>query len=278
MTAGRPDLELGVPARVQPQAQARVGVRRGDRRHHLRVTALEAFGQPDERAEHLDGVPAISRQVAIAVVRLLRRALPVIPRDERHHFDLFGVEPAKVAMFDHVVPVLVMVLIADVNADVMEERRVLQPLTLAAAQLVPFPRRVEEPEREPRHLLGVRRAVSASLGQLHHAAAAHVRIALGGADVRGVPADVIEDEPFPQRVVAQRDLRRPEVVEQGVEQHGADAGQIRAPRIEAGQAETLFDGHARQPLAHAPDGRRAHRQPAQLAGVALAPTASAPSA
>ena len=90
----------------------------------------------------------------------------MIARDERDHLDLLGLEAAQVAVLDQVVRVLVVPLVADVDADVVQERRVLEPLALAIGQAVHAARLIEERQRQPRDLLRVLGPVAAPLGQL----------------------------------------------------------------------------------------------------------------
>ena len=103
---------------------------------------------------------------------------------------------------------LVVALVADVDADVVQQRRVFQPLALAIGQAVDGARLVEQREREPRDLLRVLRPVVAALGELDDAAAPDVGIAIGLRDLLAVPRDVVEHQPFAQRQIAQRDLAR----------------------------------------------------------------------
>ena len=67
-------------------------------------------------------------------------------------------------------------------------------------------RLIEQREREPRDLLRVLGPVVAALGELDDAAAPDVGIAIGLRDLLAVARDVVEDEPFAQRQVAERDL------------------------------------------------------------------------
>ena len=61
-------------------------------------------------------------------------------------------------------------------------------------------------QREPRDLLRVLRPVAAALAELDDAAAPDVGVALDLADARAVAVDVVEDEPFAQREVAEREV------------------------------------------------------------------------
>ena len=58
--------------------------------------------------------------------------------------DLVRIEAAQAAVLDEVVRVLVMALVADVHADVVEQRAVLEPLAFARAEPCRVAGRVEE--------------------------------------------------------------------------------------------------------------------------------------
>ena len=67
----------------------------------------------------------------------------MIAGDLRDHLDLIGVEPAEIAVLDQVVGVLVVLLVADQHSDVVQDRRVLQPVALAIGKAVNRTRFVE---------------------------------------------------------------------------------------------------------------------------------------
>jgi hypothetical protein len=144
-----------------------------------------------------------------------------------------------------------MSLVADVHADVVEQRRVLEPLALAIRQTVHAARVIEQRGRQPRHLLRVLRPVVAPLGQPDHAAPTDIGILIRVRDFRAVPRDVVEDEPLAQRQVAQRELRGTESAHHRVEQDGAGDRQIGAARIEPGEAKALLQIKRGERLAHA---------------------------
>ena len=73
-------------------------------------------------------------EIAVALVRFLRRRLAVVARDERDDFDLLRVEAAQIAVLDQIVRMAVVALVADVHADVVQQRAVLEPLALAVAR------------------------------------------------------------------------------------------------------------------------------------------------
>ncbi len=110
-----------------------------------------------------------------------------------------------------------MPLVADVIADVVQERRKLQPFALAIAEAVDVARLVEQGQRQPRHLPRVFRLPVAALGELDGRAAPHVGIAIDAGDFLPVLLDVVEHQPFAQRQVAQRDFAGIELSQQRVE-------------------------------------------------------------
>ena len=89
-----------------------------------------------------------------------------------------GSNPAQVAVLDQVIRVLVVPRVADVHADVVQQRRVLEPLPLAVRQRVDAARLIEQRQREPRDVLRVLRLVAAPLGQFDGAAPPDVRVAI----------------------------------------------------------------------------------------------------
>ena len=97
--------------------------------------------------------------------------------------DLLGLEAAQVAVLDQVVRMAVMLLVADVVADVVQEARILEPLALAVAEAVNPLGLVEQRQRERRDLPRVLGFPGAALRQLDHRTAAHVRIAIDARDV-----------------------------------------------------------------------------------------------
>ena len=102
----------------------------------------------------------------------------------------------------------VVALVADVVADVVEQRGVLEPLTLPFAELVDGLRPVEQRQREPRHPLGVIGFPVAPLGEFHGRSPPHVRVAVDARDVAPMLLDVVEHQAFAKRQIAERDLAR----------------------------------------------------------------------
>ncbi len=138
-----PRFELGVTGRADADPQRFALPRHVHRLDDLRVAAIEAFGQPNERPKQAYRTAVGRREILESLVILLRFGLAVIARGERDHLDLVGIEPAQIAVLDEVVRVLVVALVADVIADVVQERAVLEPLALARAGAVQAGRRVE---------------------------------------------------------------------------------------------------------------------------------------
>ena len=122
----------------------------------------------------------------------------MVSGDERDRFDLQWLEASQVAVANQIVRVLVMALVADVDADVVEQRRVLEPLALAIGQSMDAARAVEQRQRQLRDLLGVLGHVVATFRQFDDAAAPHVGVSLRLGNLFPVTRDVVEDEPFAQ--------------------------------------------------------------------------------
>jgi hypothetical protein len=68
----------------------------------------------------------------------------MITRDERNRFDFVRIETAEIAIPDQVVRVFVVALVADVDADVVQQGGVLEPFALAVGEAVHHARLLEE--------------------------------------------------------------------------------------------------------------------------------------
>jgi hypothetical protein len=206
VTRGRPELELRIacsPYLQQVVVAAIVQFQAGDR---LAVTAIEALREPQNRRQrphHTAGPPT---QFPESVVFPLGGCLTMIPCHERDNIDFLRFEAAQIAVLDQIVRVFVVPFVTDVNADIVQDGRVLEPLALVIGETVNRARLIEQPHGQPGHLLRVLRPVVAALGQFDDAALADVRIPIGLSDLFAVPGDVIENEPFSERKIAQGDL------------------------------------------------------------------------
>jgi hypothetical protein len=262
---GRPQFQLGVTRRAELQqivVAAVVNLQSGDA---LRVAAIEAFGQAQDRGERAHGAPRPARQIRETRVLALRRRLAMIPGHECDRFDFVRLEAAQVAVLDHVIRMLVMPLVADMDADVVEDGGVLEPLALAVGEAVDGARLVEERDGEPRDLLRMIRPVVAAFGELEDAAPAHIRVAVGLRDFLAVPRDVVEDQPLAQRQIAQRDLFGVQATQDFVQEDGAGHRQIGAARFEPRHAQTLPEIDCDEILTDAPNLLRCEAPVAQRA-------------
>src|SRR5215471_18900425 len=174
VTGRGPQLQLGVACGAHLQEIVVASVVELEAGNRLRVAAIETFREAQQRRERSDDPPSASRQLAEPVVLALRRGLPMIARDQRDRLDFLGLEAPEIPIFDQIVRMFVVALIADVNADVVQNCGKFEPFALAVGQTVDGAGLVEERHREPRHLLHVLRPVVAPLRQLVHAAPAHV--------------------------------------------------------------------------------------------------------
>ena len=168
----------------------------------------------------------------------------MIPCHQRDDLDFFRLEASQVAVLDQIVRMFVVALVTDVHADIVQDRCVLEPLTLAIGQAVDGARLIEQRHRQPGHLLRVFRPVIAPLGQLEDAARPDVRIAIGLRDLFAMLRNVIQDEPFSERQVAQGELGCAQPPEDLVHQNHARHDQVGAARLETGNAQPLVDAES----------------------------------
>ena len=98
----------------------------------------------------------------------------------------------------------------------------------------------------------------AALGELDDAAAAGIGVAIGVGDLFAMSRDVVEDQAFAQRQIAERDLPGAETPEDRVEQHRTRHGEIRPARLETGHAQPFLDVQRDELLSYAPQELRRH--------------------
>jgi hypothetical protein len=148
MTRRRPELQFRVARRPQLQQPVVATVVQVEAGHRLRMAAVEAFGKPQDRGERSDGSPAFAAELAVPLVLPLRRRLPVIPGDQRDDLDLFWIKAPQISILDQIVGMLVVALVADVVAGVMQERCVGQGLTILLGASQTLAQRVEQDQRQ----------------------------------------------------------------------------------------------------------------------------------
>jgi hypothetical protein len=95
-----PDFELRVARRAHLQQIVVAAIVELEPPHALRVAAIEALRQPQDRGQRAHSPAFLALQIPEAVVAAFGRRLAVIPRHERHHLDLVGLESAEIAVLD----------------------------------------------------------------------------------------------------------------------------------------------------------------------------------
>ena len=159
----RPQLELRIAGRAQAGeivVAARIEIDAGER---LGVAAVEALGEAYRGGERFDGAADGTGQIAVAFVRFLGRALAMVAGNEGDGLDLLRIEAAQIAVLDQVVGMPVMALVADVHADIVQQRAVFEPVTLVVAETMHATRLIEHGQRQARHVLRMLRPVTAPL-------------------------------------------------------------------------------------------------------------------
>ena len=147
---GRPQLELDVTGRLQAYQiiiSSRDELDAGDR---LRMAAVECFRKPHHRCQSAHGPARGPSKRAVIIVRLFRHRLSMVSRDKRDDINLLGLEPPQITVADQVLRVPVVALVADVDAHVMKEARILQPLSFGVAKAVNASGLVEHRQAELR--------------------------------------------------------------------------------------------------------------------------------
>ena len=160
----RPQLQLRVAGGPELEQRVVAPVVKLDPGDGLRMAAIEVLGQAQYRGECAHDATLLPPQCAEGLVPAARHTTAMVLRNEGNRFDLVRLEPPQDAVPDEIERMLMMSLVADVHADVVEQRRVLEPLTLAIRQPVHAARVIEERGRQPRNLLRVLGPVVGPLG------------------------------------------------------------------------------------------------------------------
>jgi len=84
------------------------------------MAPVEALGEAQDRRQRADRRPAFPAEVAVLRMAPLGRRLPVVARDEADDLDLIRIEAPQIPILDQIVGMLVVALIADVYADIMQ--------------------------------------------------------------------------------------------------------------------------------------------------------------
>ncbi len=132
----------------------------GHRAHVAAVSAIEPVGDAQERSQAPDHGALVGREHREHLVAILGRRAAVVAGDGGDQLALAVGEAGEIGVVDEVVAVLVVPVVADEGADVVQQRRGLQERALLVAEPVHLAGLIEERERQPRHLLGVLLAVA----------------------------------------------------------------------------------------------------------------------
>jgi hypothetical protein len=84
------------------------------------MAPVEALGEAQDRRQRADCRPAFPAEVAVLGMAPLGRRLPVVARDQPDDLDLIRIEAPQIPILDQIVGMLVVALIADVYADIMQ--------------------------------------------------------------------------------------------------------------------------------------------------------------
>jgi hypothetical protein len=194
-----PELQLGVARRPDLEQAIFTSIVQLDSGDRLRVTAVEALSETENSRQRANRPPVTAVECAEPLMTPFGCRLPVIAGDQRDRLNFLRLESTQIAVLDQVIRVLMVLLVTDVDADVVQQGGVFEPLALAIGQAVDAPGLIEQRHRDLCDLVRMLGPVVAALGELDHASAAHVGIAIHLRDLLPVPRDVVEDEPLSQR-------------------------------------------------------------------------------
>jgi hypothetical protein len=224
MSRRRPELELGIARRPHLQQPILAAIVELDGGNGLGVAAVQGFRQSQHGGERSHDLPLAARQIAESAVTPFGCRTPMIPGEECHDLDFVRLEPAEVAVANQVIRVLVMVFVADMHTDIVQNRRVLEPFSLAIGETVDSSGLVEERAGQSGDLLSVLGPIATTLCQLDDTAATDVGITVGLGYLLAVPGDVVEEQAFAERQVAQGDGGSFEAPDDGIQQNRAGNG------------------------------------------------------
>ena len=243
---GRPEFEFGIAARPDVQQVIVSAIVELETGHDLRMTAVETLCEAENGAESTHGPPRFPFESFEPFVPALRCGLTMVSRDKADHFGFVRLEPAQLAVANQVVRMFVMPLVADVDADIVQDGRVLEQLSLVIRHSVHRTRLVEQGDGQARDVLRVFRPEVAPLGKLEDTPPPHVRIPVGLRDLFPVARDEIEYQSFAQREIAQRDVLCSEPAQDLVNENHAGNREVGAPGFETGHTQPLLEIERRE--------------------------------
>jgi hypothetical protein len=197
LTPGSPDFELGIALRSHAQQSILPTIVKLDAHENLRVAAIEVLCKSQNGGKRLNRSLPPAFQRAVAFMAPTRLSTAMIARNEGNCLDLVGLESSQIAVFYQVIRMSVMPFVRDVHADVVQDCGVFQPVALTVAKTMHAASLIEQRESESGHLARVLWPVVVALGELDHAAAPDVGIALDLRDLLAVSRDVIQKQSLP---------------------------------------------------------------------------------
>jgi len=130
------------------------------------VSAIEPVRDTQDRGEPLDAASQGAVERTVVAVLPLRRRAAVIARHVRDHDLLGGRHPEQIGVEDEMVRVLVMALVADVIAGVVQQRRVGEGDTIGLVEAESRGQSVEQDQAELLHVRRMRLLHMTALGEV----------------------------------------------------------------------------------------------------------------
>ncbi len=138
------------------------------------MSSVESIRHPKQRCQPDHSLALLRRKRREVAVLLLRLRSPVVAGDVRHYHLLVRRHAEQLGVGDEVVRVLVMALVANVVADIVEQRRVGQRLPVFRGASDARLERIEQLKRKLAHLMGMRQLVMTPVCKLKDRPAARL--------------------------------------------------------------------------------------------------------
>ena len=235
-STGTPELQLGVVVGRKSDDNEVLTHKRVEILNPAPAAPVEAVGDPQQRGQLPQPGPVVRGERAEAGFGRLGVAAPVMAHERGEERDLGGLEAAQLAVLDEVGGVAVVALARHVLADVVQQRRELEHLAVAVAELVQLDGLVEQAAAR-----AARRACVWATSELHRRARLATdarRSARGSSDqsLGIVAAHRVEHDALAQRPVAHGQPVELEQLERGRRAASSRRGGARraaAPRARA---------------------------------------------
>ena len=217
--------------------------KRADRGH---VAAVHAVREAQQRGQ-FDHLVA-GRAVELRIPPMLHSGCrPSMIASDMRHDDLLGWRHAQqFGVRDQVKRVLMVLLVIDVVAHIVQKRRLGKQLAVTRVELEPWREHIEQLQRQRLHLSGMRFFIMTTLGELaYRALARHAGVGRHGRDTRR-----LEKQPFANAVGRCQQVARVETGKHFGRHRETGHDDVGACRVESRYVRAFIRLETLQPVEH----------------------------